>query len=346
MTIVLDDYNRIFKSVPNEIAQNLSDIFNHYRTFDLEQYQQLQHFFKQELSSLGEYEVIVYTTGSEAIQYSLIWSLYSQKYHKVIKFKNVYHGGFLLHHEEGLLTLSQTIQQLYFSEDEENILKQLQDLTSTIVLLEPTFSDYFTIFSRDFYQNLQDSLKKQDNLFILDEIRSGFFRLGTFSFAQQLQLSPDIICFGKGLALGLPLSVACFKKEKFSHVNWREVENYRTSQSLNSFSLALALRVLRYFKSPSFLKMYQESQQLISSYFSKLKDLKGVKSITVQGSCVSIKFFQEEMSLSKLVRFFRDLHQNGIRCRFPEKYSLLLIFPFDTTESDLNQIYTILKKLL
>ncbi|WP_075884036.1 aminotransferase class III-fold pyridoxal phosphate-dependent enzyme [Candidatus Protochlamydia sp. W-9] len=346
MTIVLDDYNRIFNKVPSEIIENIQDNFNNYRTFDLKEYQELQNFFKKQLSALGTYEIVIYTTGSEAIQYACIWSLKSGKHHKIAKFKDVYHGNFLLHHEKDLLPLSQPIQLLDFSEDEASMLEQLSTLSSTVVLIEPTFSDYFTIFNQNFYQKLQDKFNNQGNLFILDEIRSGLFRLGTFSFAEQLGLSPDVICFGKGLALGIPISVTCFKKEKFPHIDWRELESFRTSQSLNSFSLNLALRILGYLKSPIFSKVYHKSQELILEYFLKLENLKAVKSITVQGSCVSINFSQYEMSLSKLIRLFRDLYKNKIHCRFPDKYRLILIFPFDIEEIDINYVFNVLKKLL
>ena len=55
---------------------------------------------------------------------------------------------------------------------------------------------------------LQDAAHAAGALFILDEIYTGFGRTGSWFAFQDLGLSPDLICLGKGMAGGFPIS-AC-----------------------------------------------------------------------------------------------------------------------------------------
>jgi len=52
-------------------------------------------------------------------------------------------------------------------------------------------------FSEYFLQSLQKKCKRNDILFILDEIQTGFFTTGKTWCFQHYDLDPDIVCFGK-----------------------------------------------------------------------------------------------------------------------------------------------------
>ncbi len=55
---------------------------------------------------------------------------------------------------------------------------------------------------------LQDAAHEAGALFILDEIYTGFGRTGSWFAFEDLGLSPDLVCLGKGMAGGFPIS-AC-----------------------------------------------------------------------------------------------------------------------------------------
>jgi len=55
---------------------------------------------------------------------------------------------------------------------------------------------------------LQEAAHEAGALFILDEIYTGFGRTGSWFAFQDLGLSPDLVCLGKGMAGGFPIS-AC-----------------------------------------------------------------------------------------------------------------------------------------
>lgn len=63
-------------------------------------------------------------------------------------------------------------------------------------------------FSKDFLTHCQYLTKKYRSLLIFDEIYTGFGRTGSLFASQDLGLWPDILCLGKALGGGLPLS-AC-----------------------------------------------------------------------------------------------------------------------------------------
>lgn len=75
------------------------------------------------------------------------------------------------------------------------------------IILEPVQGEGgFVPLHPDYVKRVQELARKHDFLIIADEIQSGFARTGTFFAAEQLGLVPDLICVGKSLAAGLPLS--------------------------------------------------------------------------------------------------------------------------------------------
>lgn len=56
--------------------------------------------------------------------------------------------------------------------------------------------------------SLQQAAHSAGALFILDEIYTGFGRTGSWFAFQDLGLQPDVVCLGKGMAAGFPISAA------------------------------------------------------------------------------------------------------------------------------------------
>ncbi len=71
----------------------------------------------------------------------------------------------------------------------------------------------FNVPQDGFLEFLRELTRKYGILMVLDEIQSGVGRTGKFYAIENWRVEPDIICLGKSLASGLPLSAVIAKKE-------------------------------------------------------------------------------------------------------------------------------------
>ncbi|MFZ5824777.1 MAG: 4-aminobutyrate--2-oxoglutarate transaminase [Bacillota bacterium] len=75
------------------------------------------------------------------------------------------------------------------------------------IILEPVQGEGgFVPLHPDYLKRVQELAKQHNFLIIADEIQTGFGRTGTFFASEQLGLAPDLLCVGKSLAAGMPLS--------------------------------------------------------------------------------------------------------------------------------------------
>ncbi|HYG56623.1 MAG TPA: aspartate aminotransferase family protein, partial [Symbiobacteriaceae bacterium] len=82
------------------------------------------------------------------------------------------------------------------------------------IILEPVQGEGgFVPLHPAYLAKVQELAKKHGFLIIADEIQAGFGRTGTFFASEQLGLVPDLICVGKSIAVGLPLSGVIGRKE-------------------------------------------------------------------------------------------------------------------------------------
>ena len=87
------------------------------------------------------------------------------------------------------------------------------------VIIEPVLGGGGSIAAtRDYLYGIQQHVHKNNALFILDEIVTGFrFRYGCLY--ETMSLEPDIITLGKIVGGGFPIGVICGKKEIMDHAN-------------------------------------------------------------------------------------------------------------------------------
>lgn len=105
--------------------------------------------------------------------------------------------------------------------DLEKSLEILKKVSNELagIIIEPVLGGGGCIpASADYLKGIQEFCKKNNSLFILDEIVTGFrFRFGCLY--PTMNLDPDIVTLGKIVGGGMPIGVMCGKKEIMDHSN-------------------------------------------------------------------------------------------------------------------------------
>lgn len=157
-------------------------------------------------------------------------------------------------------------------------------------------------------QMLADVAHKNSGLLILDEIFTGFGRIGTISTAEQVD--SDISCFGKAIGGGFPIS-ACFGKEAVMNA-WPESKGEAIHTGTffgHPFSAAVGRKTLKQIQE---LKLEQRSLEFGAKIMDQLKtDIRlktKVKSIRGKGLFIGLEFYKN----GQAVHLMDQLRQDGV----------------------------------
>ncbi|GIW66008.1 MAG: acetylornithine aminotransferase [Candidatus Parcubacteria bacterium] len=179
-----------------------------------------------------EGKILFLNSGAEAIDAALKFALYFSKKTKIIAMKNSYHG-------KTLGSLSVTYNSKYKTNLNDILIKvdfidygNFDELLSYInqqigvIIIEPIQGDGgINLLPTGYLEQLSKLCQKNKIVLIIDEIQTGLGRTGKFLASQWEEVSPDIICLGKGIANGFPLSAVIVKEEiakslpKFFHTS-------------------------------------------------------------------------------------------------------------------------------
>ena len=184
----------------------------------------------------GQGKVIFGSSGFEAVEAALKTAILATGKPRVITFTGAYHGlgyGALnATHREFFRSpfreqLAEFGEPLRFPSSPENLLEleqflatKLADGTFGAVLVEPVQArGGINIPPREFLRLLRKLCDRSAVLLILDEIYTGFGRTGRWFACEHSETVPDLICLGKALTGGFPLS-ACVGKAGLMDRAW------------------------------------------------------------------------------------------------------------------------------
>ena len=165
------------------------------------------------------------TTGSEATMYAVRLARAVTKKRIVAKIIGGWHGfnssllesvnyPFDISEGLGLDVDNKYIQSIPFNDLHKSlqILNKIKDELACIIV-EPILGGAGCITpNNDYLQGLQEFSKKNNVIFILDEIVTGF-RLSLHGAYKMFKLDPDLFTLGKIAGGGLPIGIVCGKSE-------------------------------------------------------------------------------------------------------------------------------------
>ncbi|MCX6882724.1 MAG: aspartate aminotransferase family protein [Verrucomicrobia bacterium] len=183
-----------------------------------------------------EGKTVFCNSGFEAVEVALKTALLATGRRRILSFAGGYHGlgyGALnatdrgLFREPFLSQLSDFGESLLFPANATELDETMTRVKSRLatgeigaVLLEPMQArGGIRIPPPSFLTRLRDACDEHGALLILDEIYTGFGRTGRWFACEHSSVVPDLICLGKALTGGFPLS-ACVGRSELMDAAW------------------------------------------------------------------------------------------------------------------------------
>ena len=223
-----------------------------------------QELFAKELCKNTFADKVFFTnSGAEAIECGLkvvksYWNLKNKNKKNIITFKGAFHGRTFAalsaqknkKYSEGFTPLLGGFRNILFN-DELALIKSINKETAAI-LIEPIQGEGgIRPASLKFLKLIRKICDKNNILFFLDEVQSGFGRSGKLYSHEWAKIKPDILATAKGIGSGFPLG-ACLATEKVS-IGMTQGKHGSTYGG-NPLAVSVGREVLKIISNKKFLK--------------------------------------------------------------------------------------------
>ena len=203
------------------------------------------------------------------------------------------------------------------------------------------------IYPKNFQKRISQICKKNDVLFILDEIATGFGRLGSMIEYQSQNSTPDIVSFGKMLTGGYQTFAATLTTKKINDSFLGEFSQFKHlfhghTYTGNPTAAALSLKNLELYKKYHLIEKIQKTSKIFKDRLDDISNLDLVGEIRHQGMVMGIELVQNKnsnkplsssISINKLV--FEEGRKHQIYFRTLGNI-IMLVPPLDISQKDLN----------
>src|SRR3990172_8076841 len=168
--------------------------------------------------------------------------------------------------------------QNYCLEKIENIFSKRDDVAAFIMESGAQVAGGVIIYPPQFQRNVSQICKKYNVLFIIDEIATGFGRLGSFIEYVSQNSIPDIVVYGKMLTGGyLPLSATLANKRIYDAFlgSYKEMKHFFHGHTFtgNPLAAATALANLELYKKNKLIPKIKQNSKRFESRISEINEL-------------------------------------------------------------------------
>jgi adenosylmethionine---8-amino-7-oxononanoate aminotransferase len=203
-----------------------------------------------------------------------------------------------------------------------------------------------------YLKHVADLCKKHDVLLIVDEVATGFGRTGKMFACDHEQVTPDILCVGKGLTGGyLPVAATLATTEIFNAFlgDYHEMKTFFHGHTYtgNPLGCAAALATLDLFDTEQTLERLQPKIACLAEHLVRFNDLAHVGQIRQTGFIVAIELVAEKKNKTPYPfqarighRVCKVAQERGLLMR-PLINTLALLPPFAITEDEIGQMLDI-----
>lgn len=261
-------------------------------------------------------------SGFEAVEAALKTAVLATGRTGILSFEGAYHGlgyGALLGQGIGWFRepfegqIAKVTERIHFPKESEGLeifreeLGRVDGSKIGAVLVEPIQGRGGIIVPPDgFLHELRTWCDEVGAILIFDEIYTGFWRTGKMFACDWEGIVPDLICLGKALSGGFPISV-CVGRAKVMDA-WPESggEALHTSTFLgNPMGCAMALEAIRCYRSQGMEGVVQHAADLLEHGLSRLVGLDVVKEVRGIGLMMGVQMDSGERVLDLVKAMLR-----------------------------------------
>ena len=262
-------------------------------------------------------------SGFEAVEAALKTAVLATGRSGILSFEGGYHGlgyGALLGQGIGWFRgpfegqMAQVTQRLAFPRTEGELERFSEDLWKInglaigAVLVEPIQGrGGIVVPPGGFLRLLREWCDTVGAVLIFDEIYTGFWRTGKMFACEWEGVVPDLICLGKALSGGFPISVCVGRAEAMDSWPPSLGEALHTSTFLgNPMGCAMALEAIRRYREPATEAMVEAASKNLVDALGGLLDLDCVSEIRGRGLMTGVQTDSGERVLEAVKGMLRD----------------------------------------
>ena len=205
------------------------------------------------------------------------------------------------------------------------------------------------IFPKEFQMKISKLCKKYNVVLVLDEIATGFGRLGSMIQYTEQKSIPDIVAYGKMLTGGYLTMAATLANKKIydsflgEFNDWKHLFHGHTYTG-NPLSAAVANENLKLYQKNNLIKKIQKTSKIFEEYYDKISDIKMVGDIRHKGMLMGIELVKDKKSKTPIKPkksinkiFFDEGKKHGIYLRTLGNI-IMLVPPLAISEKELNSL--------
>ena len=203
------------------------------------------------------------------------------------------------------------------------------------------------IYPKTFQKKISQICKKNDVLFVLDEIATGFGRLGSMIEYQSQNSIPDIVSFGKMLTGGYQTFAATLTTKKINDSFLGKFSEFKHlfhghTYTGNPTAAALSLKNIELYEKYHLIEKIQKTSKVFENRINDISNLDIVGEIRHKGMVMGIelvknkksnKSLSSKISMNKLV--FEEGRKHQIYFRTLGNI-IMLVPPLAISQKDLN----------
>ena len=207
------------------------------------------------------------------------------------------------------------------------------------------------IYPKGFQNKIGNLCKKYNILFVLDEIATGFGRLGSMVQYQEQKSIPDIVAYGKMLTGGyLTMAATLTSKKVYDSFSgkfndWKHLFHGHTYTG-NPIAAAVSNKNIQMYEKYNLIKKIQKTSKIFTDYYQELSDIEIVGDVRHKGMLMGIELVSDKnkkipictkKSINKV--FFEEGKKQGIYLRTLGNI-VMLVPPLSIKENELKLLLT------
>ena len=241
---------------------------------------------------------------------------------------------------------AQSFEDVIINEDPETVAGIIiEPIGNTGGIITPT---------EEYFQLIRQICDRYNVILIYDEIITGFARTGAMFAAQTFNVTPDIICSGKGLSSGaIPLG-AMITKEDMGHAFYGEVEdeiNFAHGHTFagNPLACAVGIAVIDEIQHEKLDQKAQNLGDYLAEKLQKLTRYGVVREVRGKGLLLGVELVKDTETMEPYPELGQALKrttlQNGLILRIDPSW--FAVAPaLIATESDIDELGDLIEKSL